>query len=80
MGEGFGSPLFFLDGDMKDNKYWKHIKDMDKSSIVCRGEDGAHSVDDWETGVEYSQELNPTPKMWSFSLAPIRRARPLNKS
>ena len=65
---------------MKDNKYWKSIKDMDKSSIVCRGEDGPHKVDDWEKGEVYREELNPEPKMISFSFAPLRRARPLNKS
>ena len=67
-------------GHMKENNYVKKIKDIDKSSIVCRSEDGAHSVDDWETGVQYSQEMNPTPKIFSFSFGPLRSTRPLNKS
>jgi len=65
---------------MKENKYWKKVKGIEKSSVVCRSDDGAHSVDDWETGVQYSQEMKPNPKIFSFSFGPLRRARPLNKS
>ena len=65
-------------GYMKDNKYWKKEKDMDKSSVVCRDpEMGPHMVDDFEK--VYREEMYPVPKIWSFSFAPFRRQRPLNK-
>lgn len=65
---------------MKVNNYVKKVKDIEKSSIVCRGEDGPHMVDDWEKGEVYREEMHPAPKMFSFSFAPLRRTRPLNKS
>lgn len=65
---------------MKENKYWKKERNMDKSSIVCRDpEMGPHMVDDFEKGEVYREEMNPAPKLWSISLAPLRRHRPVNK-
>jgi hypothetical protein len=67
-------------GHMNENKYWKKVKNMDKSSIVCRTPGvGPHMVDDFVKGEVYREEMNPAPKLWSFSLAPLRRQRPVNK-
>jgi hypothetical protein len=75
---------FFRDagaGYMKENKYWKREKDMDKSSVVCRDPEDSrpHMVDDFEKGEVYREEMYPVPKIWAFSFAPFRRHRPLNK-
>ena len=65
---------------MKENSYAGKDKEIERSSIVCRGEDGPHMVDDWEKGEVYREEMHPTPKVFSFSFGPLRRTRPLNKS
>jgi hypothetical protein len=67
-------------GHMKENNYAGKDKEIEKSSIVCRGENGPHMVDDWEKGEVYREELYPAPKVYSFSFPPFRRTRPLNKS